>query len=60
MPNIGYSPSLIPLLSKASYKIISTHISTLVELFIDDLLEEEVYLLEEIDREKHLNDQKSK
>lgn len=36
---LNYNPTIIPLLSRASYKIISTHISTLVELFLDDLLE---------------------
>jgi hypothetical protein len=38
LPTVDYNPTIIPLLSKASYKIISTHISTLVELFIDDIL----------------------
>lgn len=45
-PTLNYTPTLIPLLSRASYKIISTHISTLVELFVDDLLEEQINLLE--------------
>ena len=45
---LGYTPTLIPLLSRASYKIISTHVSSLVELFIDDLLEEQVLLLQAI------------
>jgi hypothetical protein len=48
-PTLDYNPTIIPLLSRASYKIISTHISTLVELFIDDLLEEQVHMLEEIE-----------
>ena len=42
---INYNPTVVPLLSKASYKIISTHVSTLVELLVDELLEEQVYLL---------------
>jgi hypothetical protein len=43
---------LIPLLSKASYKIVSTHVSQIVELLVDELLEEQVYLLEEIELEE--------
>jgi hypothetical protein len=43
---------LIPLLSKASYKIVSTHVSQIVELLLDDMLEEQVYLLEQIELEE--------
>ena len=57
---MGYTPTLIPLLSKASYKIISTHISTLVELFIDEMLEEQVHLLEEIELVQQADRQREK
>lgn len=60
LPSLSYSPTLIPLLSRASYKIISTHISTLVELFIDDLLEEQVYLMEGIELQENLEKTKNK
>ena len=43
---MSYNPTIVPLISRASYKIISTHVSTLVELLVDDILEEQVYLLE--------------
>lgn len=50
---LSYNPTIVPLLSRASYKIISTHVSTLVELLVDDMLEEQVYMLEDIElREK--------
>ena len=49
---IDYNPAVIPLLSKASYKIVSTHVSTLVELLIDDMMEEQVHLLEQIELEE--------
>ena len=57
---LNYSPSLIPLISKASYKIISTHISSLVELFVDDLLEEQIYVLEEIELNERMNKEKNR
>jgi hypothetical protein len=47
--SMTYNPTIVPLLSRASYKIISTHISTLVELLVDDIMEEQVYMLEEIE-----------
>jgi hypothetical protein len=49
---LGYTPTLIPLLSRASYKIISTQISSIVELLVDGLLEEQVHLLEAIEMEE--------
>ena len=49
---------MIPLLSRASYKIVSTHISTLVELFIDDLLEEQVHLLQAIELQENMEKEK--
>lgn len=49
-----YNPTIVPLLSRASYKIISTHVSTLVELLVDDILEEQVYMLEEIELKEKL------
>lgn len=45
---LNYTPTLIPLLSRASYKIVSTHISTITELLIDDILLEQVLVLEEL------------
>ena len=49
---IDYNPVVVPLLSKASYKIVSTHVSTLVELLIDDMMEEQVLLLQKIELEE--------
>lgn len=46
---LSYNPTIVPLLSRASYKIISTHVSTLVELLVNDLMEEQVYMLEDIE-----------
>lgn len=50
----------MPLLSRASYKIISTHVSTLVELLVDDLMEEQVYMLEEIELQEKMKKEKEK
>lgn len=59
-PGLAYAPTLIPLLSKASYRIISTHVSTLVELFIDDLMEEQVYLMEKMELEERREKERHK
>ena len=56
--SMTYNPTIVPLLSRASYKIISTHVSTLVELLVDDILEEQVYMLEEIELKEKLEQEK--
>lgn len=58
--NLSYNPTIVPLLSRASYKIISTHVSTLVELLVDDMLEEQVYMLEEIELKEKAREAKQK
>lgn len=58
--NLNYNPTIIPLLSRASYKIVSTHVSTLVELLVDDMLEEQVYMLEEIELKEKAREAKQR
>ena len=46
---LNYTPTLIPLLSRATNKIVTTHISTITELLVDDILLEEVLFLEQLE-----------
>lgn len=47
---LNYTPTLIPLLSRATNKIVTTHVSTITELLVDDMLLEEVLFLEQFEQ----------